>query len=84
VRRNGGTILAGKEDAREGLGILGLGEVMERRDYNHAAEQAIHALTYYFMLLFMKQGLAWDQDNNAEIRGIVENIIDATVRETSL
>lgn len=45
-------------------------------------EQAVHTLTHYIETLFQKQGLRWGGDNDAEIRGIVDDIVKASVNET--
>lgn len=44
-------------------------------------EQAASTLTWYFKKVFEKAGLKWDSDNDAEMRGIVDDIIEAVITE---
>jgi hypothetical protein len=45
-------------------------------------ERAVGTLSHYIKLLFQKQGLNWDKDNDAEIDYIVDCIMKASVNET--
>jgi len=42
-------------------------------------QQAIDTVTWYFKKVYEKAGLQWDSDNNAEIAGIVDDIVQAAV-----
>lgn len=42
-------------------------------------ESASKVLVYYIRKLWEKAGLRWDADNEAEVRGIVNDIIRAAI-----
>lgn len=44
-----------------------------------AKDDAARTLIHYFRVLFKKTGLKWDADCEAEIRGIVYDIVQAAV-----
>lgn len=44
-------------------------------------EQAAHTLIWYFKKVFEKAGLQWDSDNDAEMRGIVDDIVQAAISQ---
>jgi hypothetical protein len=43
------------------------------------AKQAADTLAWYFRKLYERAGLQWDSDNEAEMRGIVDDIVQAAV-----
>lgn len=43
-----------------------------------ARENAKDVLVHYFKYLFERSGQNWSADNQAEVEGIVDDIIDAT------
>ena len=44
-------------------------------------EAAQQALVYYFRMLFKEANIHWSSDNEAEIEGIVTDILDAAKNE---
>ena len=44
---------------------------------NEKAQKAADALVYYFRLFAAHSVIPWNSDNEAEVRNIVENILDA-------
>jgi hypothetical protein len=44
-----------------------------------AREQAEDLLVHYFRVVFGAAGQEWDSDNDAEIRGIVDGLLDAAL-----
>jgi len=42
-----------------------------------AKDEAVHLAQYYFRLIFQKDGVRWDEDNDSEIALIVDRIVDA-------
>lgn len=50
---------------------------------NELRGEAVRVLTAYLELAFKNAGLKWDSDSNAEVAGIVDNII-AAAREPVL
>ena len=45
-------------------------------------QEAINILIHYFRTVFEKVGLKWDYDNEVELQGIVNDIVDAAVLES--
>lgn len=43
----------------------------------HPKERARMVLVYYLRTLWQKAGLKWDADTEAEVRGIVDDIVQA-------
>lgn len=46
-----------------------------------AGNNARRVLAHYFQTIFNQTGLKWDNDNEAEIAGIVEDIVTAVTGE---
>lgn len=47
-----------------------------------ARKSAQQTLTHYLRTAFEAAGLRWDSDNQAEVEGIVDSIIEAAKEET--
>ncbi len=39
-------------------------------------DEAIHLLQHYFRTVWLKAGLKWDGDNNAEIEALVDALME--------
>lgn len=50
---------------------------MSTAQRNAAADQAADLLIHYFRLIAHNAGFGWDGDNNAEVRIIVDRLMDA-------
>lgn len=46
-----------------------------------AREQAVDTLQYYLRTVYEAAGLKWTSDNNSEVAGIVDDLIDASKME---
>lgn len=52
--------------------------MLQRYEGNRASD-AKHVLVHYFRLCMEAGGLRWDSDNQAEIEGVIDNIVDVIV-----
>lgn len=48
---------------------------------DQARNSAVSTLSHYLRTAFEAAGLRWDSDNQAEVEGIVDSIIDAAKEE---
>lgn len=49
----------------------------ERRAHAARVNRAVHLMIHYMSQVYQKAGLQWDTDNDAEIRELVELMMEA-------